>query len=182
MKQNDYSNYNQQGQNFRMPAYPQQQMMPSFAPPRPTMQGGNFAPRPMNPQQMQQQGMFPNQPYMQNNDTMPGFEQYYGGQQDWRDVKLGDVRDHMTDAQAEEQLEQYDQMLDQINGQIDTTVATTGNVAQLHSALLFVAKSLREPEGWVPTAQKAQLPKIRTSGEKIGAVLEEFAKQIAKLG
>lgn len=182
MKQNDYRNYGQPMQNFRRPTqFQQQQMMPNFIPPQPTMQGGNFAPRPMNPQQQMQQGMFPNQPYAQNNDTMPGFDQMYGGSQDWHDIKLGRVQDRVTDAQAEEQLELYDQMLDKINGEIDTTVSTAGNVAQVHSALMYIVKSLREPEGWVPTARKAQIPAIKTSGEKIAKVLEVFAGEISKL-
>lgn len=174
-------------QNFRrMPAQQQpmqyqqpQNLAGNFSQPRPTMAGGNFAPRPGNPQTMMQNGMFGNGAYQQNNDTMPGFEGKYNGE-DWNNIKLGDVRDQMGREQAQASVDEMDKWLEEMNGQVDMSVHTAGNVEQVTSALDYVIKLLNEPEGWMPSQSK-YMAAVKTKGASVSKQLTIFRNAIAQL-
>lgn len=192
MKQQDYA----PRQNFRrMPGpmgqpqmrQPMQPMQQNFArQPQPMMQGGNFAPRPGNPQQMMNNnGMFGAGNYQQNNDTMPGYEGAYNTN-DWQNIKLGDVRDSMSQAQAEDSVSEMDKFMDSLNGEVDFRVDTgavrKGDIGKVTSAMSMVIGLLNDVDSWIPGNVASQ--KIVTLKDKGGIVAKQltiFKNALAQL-
>lgn len=201
MKQQDY---NRRPQNFsRMPGpmmqpgmgqpmmqqrpmMQQPMMQPGMGPqrmpmqPAPAMNGGNFAPRPANPQMQMNNGMFGAGNYQQQ-DTMPGFEGSYNGE-DWNNIKLGDVRDKMSQEQAQAEVDKMDEFIQQMQGTVDLGVASTGNIDQVISAINMLVGLLQNPRGWLPTTtSQHHFELITTHGGSIAKNLTKFAKAIAQL-
>lgn len=193
MNQMDYN----RPQNFRrMPGQPMMQqpmmqqrpmmqqpmMQPQRMPAQPTpmMNGGNFAPRPQNPQMPMNNGMFGAGNYQQQ-DTMPGFEGSYNGE-DWNNIKLGDVRDDISKEQAQASVDQMDQFIERMQGQVDLGVASAGNVDQVVSAIKVVVAMLQNPKDWVPTnVMPERMKLIAEKGASIAKNLGIFSGAIAKL-
>lgn len=148
--------------------------------PTPAMNGGNFAPRPQNPQTMMNNGMFGAGNYQQQ-DTMPGFEGSYNGE-DWNNIQLGDVRDQMSQEQAQANVDHMDQFIEQMQGQVDLDVATTGNIDQVTSAIKMLIGLLRNPKGWLPTTtSQHHFELISKYGGSIVNSLTKFSNAIAQL-
>lgn len=148
--------------------------------PQPTMNGGNFAPRPANPQVQMNNGMFGAGNYQQQ-DTMPGFEGSYNGD-DWNNIKLGDVRDQMSQEQAQASVDQMDQFIEQMQGQVDLGVASTGNIDQVLSAINMLIGMLNAPKGWLPTnIAPNYVNLVTTKGASIAKNLAIFGNALAQL-
>ena len=205
MRQQDF---NARPQNFSRPANPMmngqpmgrpmngQMMQPAMGAPRmmqpamgaqrmpmqpqPMMNGGNFAPRPQNPQVQMNNGMFGAGNYQQQ-DTMPGFEGSYNGE-DWNNIKLGDVRDNLSKEQAQASVDQMDQFIEQMQGQVDLGVASAGNIDQVLSAINMLIGMLNNPKGWLPTNVS---PKNYTLVTNKGAIIAKnlgiFGNALAQL-
>lgn len=155
---------------------PQRPMMQ----PQQTMGGGNFAPRPANPQTMMNNGMFGAGNYQQQ-DTMPGFEGSYNGE-DWNNIKLGDVRDQMSKEQAQASVDEMDQFIEQMQGQVDLGVASAGNIDQVVSAVNMLVGMLTNPTGWLPTnIPPSYIDSFKTKGAIIAKNLKIFGDAVAKL-
>lgn len=158
-------------------------MMPPQRPvmqPQQTMGGGNFAPRPANPQVQMNNGMFGAGNYQQQ-DTMPGFEGSYNGE-DWNNIQLGDVRDNLSKEQAQASVDQMDQFIEQMQGQVDLGVASAGNIDQVTSAINMLVGLLQNPKGWLPTTtSQHHFELITTHGGNIAKTLLKFANAIAQL-
>lgn len=172
----------QQPMMQQRPMMQQPMMQPQRMPmqPQPVMNGGNFAPRPANPQMQMNNGMFGAGNYQQQ-DTMPGFEGSYNGE-DWNNIQLGDVRDNLSKEQAQASVDQMDQFIEQMQGQVDLGVASSGNIDQVASAIKMLVGLLQNPKGWLPTnTSQHHAELITTHGGNIAKTLTKFANAIAQL-
>ena len=146
----------------------------------PMMNGGNFAPRPQNPQMQMNNGMFGAENYQQQ-DTMPGFEGSYNGE-DWNNIQLGDVRDQMSLEQAQANVDHMDQFIEQMQGQVDLGVASSGNIDQVVSAINMLIGLLDNPKGWLPTNTSPKyIDLVVNKGAVIVKNLKIFGNAVAQL-
>lgn len=181
MKQNDYNE--QSSFASRRPAQ-QNQYQPNFVNmPQPTMQGGNFAPRPMPANQPSQ--MFGNNgPIYKSAQQMPGYDDFYNSYQ--KNLQQFQAMNEkykkgVDESEADENLEKMNDLLSKINGDDTSVDAGAGNIAQVAAAMSFVSKSLEEPETWLPPARAAYADKIREHGVKLANALNKFKDTITKL-
>jgi hypothetical protein len=112
---------------------------------------------------------------------MPGFEGSYNGE-DWNNIKLGDVRDKMSQEQAQAEVDKMDEFIQQMQGTVDLGVASTGNIDQVTSAINMLVGLLQNPKGWLPTTtSQHHFELITTHGGSIAKTLTKFANAIAQL-
>lgn len=146
---------------------------------RPMMNQGMMNQGMMGPNQMnQRQQPMQQQQMQQGGDTVIGLGNYNG--EDWNNIKLHDVRDDMTQADAEAKVQEMDNFINTMQGQVDLSVATTGNIDQVQSAISVLCSLLAVPKEWLPTnVSQKNFAAIADKGNTIIKYLKIFSGVIA---
>lgn len=192
MKQTDYN----QQPNFARPGQRMQPQQQSFVQPgqrlppnriphqQMTMPGGNYAPQGY-PQQQMGGGMFP----PSYGQQMGGFQnQQVGG---WQSPTYNDpenIRDVMSEKEAEAASDKMSAMIEQLNG-IDPELAEVkvgavdgaGTVEVVHQNIQRVVDALLDPSVWVPKSRSNYIAQITPYAKKLAEKLSNFGEQIIKL-
>lgn len=174
---------------YQQPMNPQPMNTGNFAP-RPS---GNFAPPGQNPmmqKQMQDMARMNNATRMMQNNSQRVVNGYdrgdtmnyeYNGE-NWNDIKLGDVRDSISQQEAKDSVAQMDQFIEQMQGQVDLSVASTGNIDQVTSAARMLSGLLKNPKSWLPTNAPQETAKaLVEKGNVIAKYLDIYAFNLDQL-
>ncbi|MCQ2123340.1 MAG: hypothetical protein MJZ25_04065 [Fibrobacter sp.] len=180
MKQTDYNE--QSSFAARRPAH-RNTYQPNFVDlPKPTMQGGNFAPRPLPVNQPSQ--MFGTKGgYVASQTGVPGYDfvsEYNRNLQMYNDMNEK-IKQGVSEADADMNLEKMNDLINHINGEATEVDVGAGNINQLVTEITHVCKCLEEPEGWLPPARANYADKLREHGKKLANALDKFRETIIKL-